>query len=196
MISEVFEKKSLFWDLYALDKLTAEQYQKRPCPHCGGPLHFANYLRKPRGELCDLPEEYFIRFSLCCGAPVCRKRVTPHSCRFMGRKVYWFPVIVCVISERQRLLSKPNGLKFPEGLTISRNTLARWSLYFRDDFPSSPQWQRIRGLASSSVKNNNLPLSLFNAFSMTNKFNFKKALISCLKFLCQGWALPLRIRAG
>lgn len=195
MISKLFEKKSLFLNLYEFDKLTAEQYRERKCPFCEGPLHYANYLRKPRGELCDLPEEYFIRFSLCCGVTGCRKRVMPHSCRFLGRKIYWFPVIVSVVSDLQSLLSTPNETKIPENLIISRNTLERWFSYFREDYPSSSHWVRIRGLVSSIVKSDNLPNSLFNHFS-TTKSNLKETLISCLKFMSKGWNWPLKIRAG
>lgn len=195
MISEVLGNNSLFLNLYELDKLTAQQYREKRCPFCGGPLHFANYLRKPRGELCDLPEEYFIRFSLCCGSPGCRKRVIPHSCRFMDRKVYWFPVIVSVVSDLQSLLSPSNEVKFPEGLNISRNTLGRWIFFFRDDYPSSPQWQKIRGMVSSSVKNDSLPVSLLNVF-LTIKSSVEKALTSCLNFMSQGWDWSLKIGAG
>jgi len=50
---------------YWINKETAEQYRKKPCPRYGGPLHFANYFRKPRGESVGLPEECFLKFSLC-----------------------------------------------------------------------------------------------------------------------------------
>jgi len=195
MLSELLEKKNLFFHLYTLDKLVAQECQKNPCPHCGGPLHFANYPRKPRGEPCDLPKEYYTRFSLCCGKRGCRLRFMPLSCRFMGRKIYWFPVIVCVLSDTQRLDLNSNALNFPKHLQISRNTLSRWSLFFREEFPSSPQWQGIRGLVSAKVKNDKLPLSLINHFS-SFKGSLYNALISCLKFLSQGWNLTIKIRAG
>jgi len=50
MLSEVLKNKSLFWDLYKIDLTTAELYRQKKCPHCQGPLHYANYPRKPRGE--------------------------------------------------------------------------------------------------------------------------------------------------
>ncbi len=38
-----------FWSfLWAADQDLAEQTRKQACP-CGGRLHAANYLRKPRG---------------------------------------------------------------------------------------------------------------------------------------------------
>lgn len=195
MLSELLEKKSIFFHLYTLDKLVAQECQKKTCAECGGPLHFANYQRKPRGEPCDLPEEYLTRFSLCCGRQGCRRRVTPASCRFLDRKIYWFPVIVCVVSDIQRVDLKPTALKFPPHLQISRNTLGRWPFFWGEDFPSSPQWQSIRGQVSAKVKNDKLPISLLNHFSRL-KHSLEKALISCLKFLSQGWNLTRKIRTG
>ncbi len=50
MLSKVIENESLFWDLYKIDLATAELYRQKKCPHCQGPLYYANYFRKPRGE--------------------------------------------------------------------------------------------------------------------------------------------------
>jgi hypothetical protein len=47
------------------------------CPDCGGTLHAANYLRKPRGWLIALGEEHNLRFSFCCAVDGCRDRATP-----------------------------------------------------------------------------------------------------------------------
>ncbi|MFH1269216.1 MAG: hypothetical protein ABIK89_26095 [Planctomycetota bacterium] len=55
-------------------------------PRCSGPLHQANYPRKPRGEESDARPVW--RLSFCCGVEGCRKRTTPRSLRFFGRKVY------------------------------------------------------------------------------------------------------------
>ena len=195
MITELLEKQNIFFHIYTLDKLVAQECKKKPCPYCGGPLHFANYQRKPRGEPCELPDEYLTRFSLCCAKQGCRRRVMPPSCRFLGRKIYWFPVIICVVSDIQSLPLKSNELKLPKHLQISRNTLGRWSLFFQDEFPKSAQWQSIRGLVSAKVKNDKLPLSLVDHFSKLKK-TLGNALFSCLKFLSQGWNLEVKIRAG
>ena len=81
--------------LYALlrrcdEDLAAEQ-RAGGCPHCGGVLHSARYPRKPRGAVERLPDEYGWRLSLCCAREGCRKRATPPSLRFLGRKVYLGP---------------------------------------------------------------------------------------------------------
>ena len=49
-----------------------------------GPLHQAHYERKPRDAPLIWMEEKS-RFSFCCGH--CRRRCTPASVRFLGRRV-------------------------------------------------------------------------------------------------------------
>ena len=70
-------------------------------PFCGGPLHYANYPRKPRGGPPDLDEVFEIRYSLCCGREGCRRRLLPPSVRFWGRRVYWAPVVLIITALRQ-----------------------------------------------------------------------------------------------
>ena len=75
-----------FWSfLLAVDQDLAEETRKKACP-CGGRLHCANYLRKPRGTPVQLPEPQCLRLSFCCDRDGCRKRVTPPSVRFLGPK--------------------------------------------------------------------------------------------------------------
>src|SRR5271157_4368665 len=60
-----------------------------------GPLHRSDYDRKPRGALIAPAGEAFVRrFSLCCGREGCRKRATPPSLRFLGRRVYLGAVVL------------------------------------------------------------------------------------------------------
>ena len=64
---------SLFFPLlFALDAELSSKTRGRGCPHCGGRLHRAGYLRKPRGAWC-IPEEYSRRLGLCCGEEGCRR---------------------------------------------------------------------------------------------------------------------------
>ncbi len=62
--------------------------RKGVCVVCGEVLHASHFGRKPRGGPPGLGEEHGIRFSLCCANRECRKRHTPASLRFLGRKVY------------------------------------------------------------------------------------------------------------
>jgi hypothetical protein len=89
-----------FWHfLVSVDQDLAQATRQKAC-RCGGRLHRANYPRKPRG-VDDLPADYAWRFSFCCARDGCRKRVTPPSVRFLGRKVYLFAVVVLVSAMRQ-----------------------------------------------------------------------------------------------
>jgi len=195
MLSNLLNNESLFHHLYIIDKNIADQYREMPCPYCGGPLYFANYFRKPRGEPPGLPEEYFIRFSLCCGKEGCRQRVMPPSCRFMGRKVYWHAVILAIITDWQNKARKISVFRLSKMFDVSRNTIKRWIVFYQDVFPASRRWLKIRGRISASVKNSVLPAGLINHFIAFN-FCAKEALVSCLKFL-SGWSCCSKItRAG
>jgi hypothetical protein len=150
--------------------------------HCGGPLHQANYMRKPRGGPDGIPEECLLRLSLCCGNEGCRSRSLPPSTRFMGRRVYWGCVILVVMTLRQ---NRPGGVsanKFKKLFGVTRLTIKRWIAYFRDVFPFSAQWQRLRGRVSSSVRDSELPGALLRFF-LINSESAERGLIACLHFL-------------
>jgi len=195
MLSELIKKKNLFLHLYKIDKNTAKRYRKLPCPHCGGHLYFSNYMRKPRGEPDDVPEKYFIRFSLCCGTEGCRKRFMPPSCRFLKRKVYWFAVVLCIVSDWQNDAGRNTLSGWSKQTGISRNTIKRWLAFFHDTFSASQTWRRLRGRVSACVSNNNLPSSLINYY-LTLRSNANEALISCLTFLSKGTGMHSKIRDG
>jgi hypothetical protein len=54
---------------------------------CGGVRHSARYPRKPRALQGMLDERYQNRLSFCCAREGCRRRSTPPSVRFLGRKL-------------------------------------------------------------------------------------------------------------
>jgi hypothetical protein len=90
-----------FWSfLLTVDEDLAEETRKKGCP-CGGCLHSANYQRKPRGTPAQLPEPQRLRLSFCCDRDGCRKRATPPSVRFLGRKVYLGAIVVLISAMRQ-----------------------------------------------------------------------------------------------
>ena len=90
-----------FWSfLFAVDRDLAEKTRTNACP-CGGRLHCANYLRKPRGTPVQLPEPQCLRLSFCCDRDGCRKRVTPPSVRFLGSKVYFGVIVILISAMRQ-----------------------------------------------------------------------------------------------
>jgi hypothetical protein len=77
--------------LEKVDGDLVEDARQHDCVHCGGKLHRSDYDRKPRGG-----PQWDVRFSLCCASEGCRRRHTPPSVRFMGRRVYAGLVVVLV----------------------------------------------------------------------------------------------------
>jgi hypothetical protein len=79
-----------------IDGKLAEKAKLKGCPHCGGKLDISNYPRKPRG-LDGMEEHCDKRLSFCCRKEGCRKRLTPVSVRFLGRKIYLGIVILLTL---------------------------------------------------------------------------------------------------
>ncbi|MBM4093335.1 MAG: hypothetical protein FJ276_28575 [Planctomycetes bacterium] len=98
----VLLRDARFWGfLFQVDQHLAAQAQQQGCS-CGGRLHCANYPRKPRGGPTPLPGSRDYRLSFCCDRDGCRKRTTPPSVRFLGRKVYLGAVVILVAAMRHR----------------------------------------------------------------------------------------------
>jgi hypothetical protein len=100
----------------------------------------------------------------------------------MGRRVYWGCVILVAMTLRQ---NRPEGMsanKLIRLLGVSRKTLIRWAIYFREVFPFSAKWQRLRGRVSSSVRDSELPGALLRFFLLQSE-SPDKGLIACLHFL-------------
>jgi hypothetical protein len=102
------------------------------CPVCGGPLHRSDYERKPRGALlAPAGEECVTRFSLCCGREGCRKRATPPSLRFLGRRVY-LGAVVLVASMFARM--RMSAAEHREVTGVPTRTTRRWLGWWCDAF--------------------------------------------------------------
>src|SRR5271154_5367710 len=168
-----------FWlFLFSIDQDLAHTSQRKACS-CGGRLHRADYPRKPRGAE-DLPEDYAYRFSFCCARDGCRKRVTPPSVRFLGRKVYLFAVVVLVSAMRQGP-SPRRVYELSQLFGADRRTIARWQIFWREHVPQTPFWKIARGRLSVS-ETLTLPRSLLEAFLDGDD-------------PCQCWGLLLRFLA-
>ena len=87
-------KKSVYELLEKCDAEWAEKCQQAGCLKCGGRLDRSDYRRKPRGGPEEAKKVETWRDSFCCDVEGCRKRHTPPSVRFLGRKVYWGVVAV------------------------------------------------------------------------------------------------------
>ena len=127
MYHDLLRDASFWLFLFSVDQDLAETARQKACP-CGGRLHCANYPRKPRGGPDDLPEEYRYRLSFCCDRDGCRKRVTPPSVRFLGRKVYLGAVVILVAAMRQG--PSPRRVRELSDLFgADRRTIARWQVF-------------------------------------------------------------------
>lgn len=185
MLSEILQKTSIFEILYKIDLKIAEKVKAISCPYCGSPLHYSNYERKPRGGLEALPDQYRIRFSLCCSHEDCRRRTLPPSTRFMGRKVYWFAVILSVLTRRLNMPDESSAREINENYGPTRETYKRWISFFKNEFPFTRKWKYLRGRIISTVRDDMLPGSLVNYFINRLKSR-KEGLIACLKFFATG----------
>lgn len=116
-----------FWQhLFELDQLIADEVCARGCPHCGDVLHVATFPRKPRGiALSVLGDHYQTRLSFCCQRDGCRKRCTPPSVRFMGRKVY-LGVMITLICALEQGLTPRRRARLIDELDLWPQTFARW----------------------------------------------------------------------
>ena len=162
MYHELLRDASFWLFLFSVDQDLAETTRQEACL-CGGRLHRANYPRKSRGGPDKLPEEYGCRLSFCCDRDGCRKRATPPSVRFLGRKVYLGAVVILVAAMRQgpspcrvRELSRLFG--------ADRRTIARWQVFWREHVPQTPFWRIARGHLAPADANDVLPRSLTEVF--------------------------------
>jgi len=157
------------------------------CP-CGGRLYSARYRRKPRSGLpVELRSEFGRRESLCCEKEGCRKRVTPPSLRFLGRRVYLAPLVV-LVSAMTGGVTERRAADMRALIGVSKRTLQRWRAWWLRSFPRTVFWKIARGLLALPVDEARLPKSLLGRFPNDTPAD---AVIACLRFLA-----PLTTRGG
>jgi hypothetical protein len=152
-----------FWSvLLAIDQDLADDTRKQGCP-CGGRLHSANYLRKPRGTPLQLPEPHCLRLSFCCDRDGCRKRITPPSVRFLGPTVYLGAIVILISALRQG--PSPRRVReLSARFGADRRTIARWLVFWRERFPQMPFWKNARARLGALAEIVALPYDLVEAF--------------------------------
>ena len=132
---------------------------------CGGRLHSARYRRKPRGGPTGIGGDYGRRWSFCCAEEGCRRRVTPPSVRFLGRKVYLGAVVVVLAALRQTA-SALRLASVRKYVGVSWRTLRRWAAWWRESFAGSRFWKAAQGLlAPPAPAAATLPAALISVFS-------------------------------
>jgi len=163
--------------LLGFDREIAETAHEGRCQRCGAKLHCGSFTRKPRGVPAGLGPEQCERFSFCCAARDCRKRETPSSLRFLGRKVFLGAMVV-LISAIQSGLNPARMRRLKELIGVSRRTVMRWRDWWRTVFTESPFWRAHRALAPMATTAD-LPASLLQSFVGT----LEQQLISLLRLL-------------
>ncbi|HEX9641337.1 MAG TPA: hypothetical protein VGB13_08485 [Candidatus Krumholzibacteria bacterium] len=124
--------REFFASLERLEEEITLRVAAANCAVCGGPLHRSDYERKPRGGLiAPEGESAVVRFSLCCGREGCRKRATPPSLRFLGRRVY-LGVVVIVASIVAQALATQKETRRATG--VPGKTVRRWLGWWRGPF--------------------------------------------------------------
>ena len=152
-----------FWEfLFAIDRDLAEGCRQQGCD-CGGRLHGANYPRKPRGGPRGLGPEARVRLSFCCERDGCRKRITPPSVRFLGRKIYLGAVVILVAAMRQG----PSPRRVHELTTlfgVDRRTIYRWRDFWQVHFPRTQFWKMARATLVPVHEITEYPRSIWQAY--------------------------------
>jgi hypothetical protein len=142
MVDEVGLGREFLALLEQFDEGVARRVAAAGCPRCDGPLHRGDYARKPRGALiAPAGETSVVRFSLCCGREGCRRRATPPSLRFLGRRVY-LGVVVIVASLVAQWLGSAEASRPVTG--VPARTTRRWVGWWRGPFVETEVFLAVR----------------------------------------------------
>jgi hypothetical protein len=150
--------------LLVFDRDLADSARAARCWLCGGALHSASYDREPRGCPGGLGQEYAERFSFCCAVDGCRKRTTPPSLRFLGRKVY-LATVVTLISAMLHGTTPARLTRLSIVPGIDRRTIARWRAWWLSTFTDGPFALVAKATFMPLVNLASLPASLLDRFA-------------------------------
>ena len=160
-----------------IDADLAEAIRRVGCLEClVGNLHSAKYKRKPRTGTKKIETIY--RHSFCCDQDGCRKRHTPPSVRFLGRRVY-HGVLVVLVAAAHHGITRERMEVLRQTLGIDRRTLERWREWWLETFVQSSFWKIARARLMPVICEKTLPLSLAQFF----RVDYPGQLLELLKFL-------------
>jgi hypothetical protein len=187
-MSHKFTLNSTFHSLLlAIDRELSELTRQGGCT-CGGRLHQSNYPRSPLGLPAEFRPIYDERLSFCCDD--CRKRVTPPSVRFFGRRWYPAPLLLLLSA----LMISINDYRLRQikrhfGITVSESTWKRWRRWWRDAFVETHFWKQARGeISQNNHRGSSMVRRMLNVFQGL----IDKKIILLLKFLSPITAGALR----
>lgn len=170
--------------LLRLDEDSAREIQAGGC-ECGGRLHQAHYPRKPRGGPEVLSRWVSRRLSYCCSVDGCRRRCTPPSLRFLGRKVF-FSLVVLLVPALREGPTPIRVRRLQELFGVSARTLRRWQRFWRFEFGHSEAMKRLRGLSAVPLESGRLPTCLLEIFGCSpeaESVDTKPRLVAVLRAL-------------
>lgn len=157
MCHALLQDPAFFRFLSRIDAEFATEAKQARCPRCSGPLHVADFPRKPRGCPVSVREEYSSRLSFTCGW--CDARKTPASVRFLGRRVY-----LAVMLMLHSPLAGAASREVADLLAIPGRTVKRWQRWWEQDFQRTRFWQSVRERFVPPLLSEGLPQSLLERF--------------------------------
>ncbi len=179
MTLSILQDARLYEVLHRLDVDLAQTTRASGCQHCYGVLHSAHYARKPRGGPPGLGPAVNQRLSFCCAKDGCRRRATPLSVRFLGRRVY-FGAVVLLASALRDGLSARRVRALREQLGVDVRTLRRWRRWWQETFVESAFWRAARARFAPPVVEAALPGALLERFDAEAE---PGSLVQTLRFL-------------
>lgn len=178
MFDQIELGSEFFEGLMAIDEAIVASVHAEACRNCGGRLHRGDYRRKPRGGAMGVAAEAFQRrFSLCCGKEGCRRRATPPSVRFLGRRVYVGAIVIIasVIAVARSAGRRATG--------VAPRTARRWVRWWRDVFPATSVFAAICArLVPTSLDRRRLPACILERLGEDDELRVRRML---------GWLAPL-----
>jgi hypothetical protein len=182
-MEKILQDRRVYELLEEVDRDLALKAQAVGCERCGGALHRGDYPRKPRGG-----PAWEKRHSFCCSREGCRKRKTPASVRFLGRKVY-VGIVVVLVSAVMHGASDERVKRLRQVLRIDQRSLQHWRQWWRRTFAQGRFWRAAKSRFRHPIVEGRLALGLVEAFGawQTN------GLVNLMQFLspittssCQG----------
>jgi hypothetical protein len=170
-------EREFFEGLVRVDTAIVELAAGQPCGECGGPLHRGDYPRKPRGGLIGAAAEAFeVRFSLCCGREGCRRRATPPSVRFLGRRVYVGAVVVVASDVALAVATATEAVR---RTGVPARTTRRWLRWWRGPFTTTASFMALAARLVPAPERRWFPTSLLERLASDPADRVAK-LLACL----------------
>ena len=180
MYTQIYLEASFWLLLSDIDEKIAHFYHQLPCFYCAKRMYWGNYPRKPRG-LPPMAEDIFaFRYGHCCSGR--RRRRTPPSARFLGRRVYVASFIMMIFCPDTS--NDNDHMKLVDSVSVGMDLITpiRWISWWSLDIPVSSIWKKICGLLGINISNEFLPHFISHQFAKKN-INAEKAVLALLEFL-------------